>query len=130
MWRRAAWTTRRSWAGLPVSVPPYPPPNATVELTRFGGHPDTWDRQSHKEVRPQVHPRVPTRNPLDPVAVFGFVEREKANDDVKPCPHDRRGRAVERAESLGYMANGRFCVVAQRKSICGRSPPYLVTLKA
>ena len=36
-----------------------------LELTRFGGHPDTWDRESRKEVRhaPQVHPRVPAGVP-------------------------------------------------------------------
>jgi hypothetical protein len=36
-----------------------------VELTRFGGHPDTWDHESHMEVRydPKVHPRVPDRVP-------------------------------------------------------------------
>jgi hypothetical protein len=36
-----------------------------MELTRFGGHPDTWDHESHKEVRcgPQVYPRVPTGVP-------------------------------------------------------------------
>jgi hypothetical protein len=36
-----------------------------LELTRSGGHLDTWDHESHKEVRraPQVHPGVPTGVP-------------------------------------------------------------------
>jgi hypothetical protein len=38
---------------------------ATMELTRFSGHLDTWDHESHKEVRydPKVHPRVPAGVP-------------------------------------------------------------------
>ena len=56
----AARDTLRSRALVGPRLPE-PAQFVKVELTRFGGHLDTWDHESDKEAHhaPQVHPRVP-----------------------------------------------------------------------